>query len=86
MVAYLCSRLAEQLVMDESLPDISRVLNPAVPDYHHLHAYLQGPSLARLPELIQSQDFVERLLNLHQSLHPSNGQIASTLAPTLAST
>jgi HD-like signal output (HDOD) protein len=66
-LCYLCARLGEQLSLNDTPPDLSRVLNSDSAEFHHLQAYLRLPQLARLPELMQSPDVVRLVQTLRQS-------------------
>ncbi len=66
-LCYLCARLGEQLALNDTPPDLSRVLDSSKPEFHHLNAYLRLPQLKRLPELLQSADIVRLMLTLRQS-------------------
>ena len=64
-LCYLCARIGEQLCLNDTEPDLSRILSSTSPEFHHLSAYLRLPQLKRLPELMQSPDVVRLIQTLH---------------------
>ena len=66
-LCYLCARLGEQLALNDTPPDMSRVLDSSSAEFHHLNAYLRLPQLKRLPDLLQSPDVVRLMQHLRQT-------------------